>query len=65
MSSGNTVKTWRPARFALGAEDSKGVEEQFAVLVLNQPVENKALFLQLCARGEKHPILFSSKSSFD
>lgn len=52
MASSQESKTWRPARFAIGANDTTSVEEQFAVLVLNQPVENKALFMQLCERGE-------------
>lgn len=51
LSPSKGPKIWLPGRFAIGAKDTKNVEEQFAVLVLNQPIENKALFIQLCERG--------------
>ncbi|KAK4695768.1 thiamine pyrophosphokinase, partial [Lecanoromycetidae sp. Uapishka_2] len=51
MTPTQDPKIWRPARFSMGAEDTKELEEQFAVLVLNQPIENKPLFMQLCERA--------------
>ena len=47
------IKVWHPARFAIGAIESADAMEQLAVLVLNVPLENRALFVQLCERGTR------------
>ena len=40
-----TVKEWRPARFTLAKDDRRLDGNAFAVLILNQPLENRNLFL--------------------
>lgn len=65
MPKHRETKTWRPARFAIGAEDMEEMDEQFAVLVLNVPVENKALFMLLCERGMRDQELFHSNGRHD
>ena len=41
------TKEWRPAYFL--SDDATSAP--FALIVLNQPIENEPLFLQLCRKG--------------
>ena len=51
MSSQPNVKAWHPARFTLSQDNSPIEGNPFAVLILNQPLENTALTFQSCERG--------------
>ncbi|KAL2048024.1 hypothetical protein ABVK25_011120 [Lepraria finkii] len=48
MSYKLEVKAWRPAHFTLGRDDRSLEGNPFAVLILNQPLENKGLLYRCC-----------------
>ena len=41
---------WNPARFT-HSHASMHYDEPFAVVILNQPLEDKALLVDVCSRG--------------
>lgn len=44
-------EVWNPARFTL-SRASTTYEVPFAVIILNQPIEDKSLFVDICSRGK-------------
>lgn len=48
MSLIESLKTWKPSQFTLGEH---GSTTPCAVVILNQPLENRDLFVGVCTRG--------------
>ena len=52
MSSNQNSKIWDPAKYALGrGHSSLKQTSRYAVVILNQPLENKEVLVKLCAGG--------------
>ena len=63
-------KLWHPARFTHGVMDGSGngpigsdAMKQHAVIILNNPLENKTLLVDVCTEG-MHRIKVSTYSSW-
>ena len=50
---------WKPARFTR-SHTSVDYETPFAVIILNQPIEDKALLVDVCIRGRSPDELAST-----
>ena len=46
------IKTWRPAAFLHA--DPANPPPPYAVIILNQPIDNPGLFVQICKNGNTH-----------
>lgn len=51
----STVKTWSPARFLSGQAPDIQSENPYAVIILNQPLDNKDLLVKVCQGGTPPP----------
>jgi hypothetical protein len=53
MSNNKRIKHWQPARFTLASErlSAPAFSADHAVVILNQPLTNKELLVQLCGEG--------------
>ena len=55
MAEDRKLKLWHPARFTHGHIHGSGDEEdgtkQYSVIILNNPLENKDLLVDVCSRG--------------
>lgn len=52
MSSNQNSKIWDPAKYALGRGHLLSKQSsRYAVVILNQPLENKEVLVKLCAGG--------------
>lgn len=53
MSDDKKIKHWQPARFTLASEGLSGSDSfsGHAVVILNQPILNKELLIQICRGG--------------
>lgn len=67
MSSNENSKKWNPARYTEGYRNSSSSSNKYALVILNQPLENKSLLIKLCAGGtlcshrkDKMPALMAS-----
>ena len=47
----STLKTWTPARFLLGKPREVQSENPYAVVILNQTIENEGLLVRVCSGG--------------
>lgn len=45
------VKTWTPARFLSSKAQDVQSENPYAVIILNQPIDNKELLVDVCRGG--------------
>ena len=58
MTQDQSPKLWHPARFTHGGSDDEpfgpAVVMQHAVIILNNPLENKDLLVDVCIKGMHH-----------
>ena len=56
-------KVWEPARFLSYEEYTSKPGNPYAVVILNQPIENVNLFIQICSQGEKMFHIYAIEST--
>lgn len=64
MPSDPLVKTWQPARFTIGTLDqptNPSTESTYAVLILNQPLEQRDLLIDVCSKGMWLPLQLNGR----
>ena len=50
MSSNSDITLWHPARFTVaGPKYNHKINKSYAIIILNQPLENKQLLVKLCS----------------